>query len=629
MLTPRQVSGKVQKNVLSEHVVKHLESQAHINGDTNDQGSSADTKDKLVEVWRRLLRVDTFTADDDIRNYADSLVVARFPASLKKETGLSFTAHEISSHTTANAQAKLLDSRNERTQGTTLEFPQHDGPPGTTDMIHTHGNDESYRKTRKLCEELLEPMGLKWDNVQDVIPLYSYQAEFMNRRRPQSNNHRHAYMSLGASVDRCREAIESALAQHDMLRTLAIKYDDRTPLHVIMRPSKHWFQHCITVAEPVDTAADLKRLFWNDGKYDYAAFPGPLFRVVLAHVKDENCAGLIYMAQHSVFDGISLPFFLQDLDALLGGEKISSLPKRVPFKAWSESEYNLRNSIAAKTSTEWHARRLAGLHLQIPSLYPTQKAPEWFKGDTKGWVETSTGKPGPDRTALVPEGDGVTGLSESCNLPDMQRLKQEHGIDASTVMKAALALLNMKLTGRDTALFAQYQAGRAWPYLPEWQASQLPSAMEVDGPMVQAVVMAIAVSDGASTLDFLHRIQEEQMTINQHAQAPFMNIVAKLNESGEGDGDIMYDVWRRQIFNWLPFLPQFERLRRVQQISRADVGILWNCMQVEQTQVMVMPSWDDAQLTPTEVKKMLADIIQLAGALATEANWAAECLSLR
>lgn len=619
----------MQKQALSEHVVRYLGSRSPSDGYTSEADSTNDIKDRLTDVWRRLLKVDRFTADDDIQNYADSLLVARFPGVLKKETGHTITAQEISSHTTATAQAELLDSRRGPSQPPAVVFPQHDGPPKASDMIHTHGDDESFRRTKNRCEELLGPMGLRWDDVQDVLPLYSYQANFMTRRRPQSNNHRHAYVCPGTSIEQCRSSVESALAQHDMFRTLAIKYDDDTPLHIIMRPGEEWFKHCITLAEPVDTAADLKQLLWDDPSYDYAAFPGPLFRIVLAHVKDEDCAGFVYMVQHAVFDGISIPFFLQDLDALLAGEKTSSLTKRVPFKAWIESEYNLRDSVSAKMSTEWHARRLAGLNTKRDSLYPVQKAPEWFKGNSKGWVDVSTGKPGPDRTSLVPNGDGVSGLSESCSLPDMQLLKHEHGIDASTVMKAALALLNTKRTGQDTALFAQYQAARSWPYLQEWQASQLPSAMEIDGPMVQSIVLAIEVSQGASTLAFLRKIQDEQSAINHHTQAPFLDIVAKLNEAGKGDGDIMYDITRRQLFNWLPSIPEFERMRKVQQVSRTDVGILWNVMAIEPTQVQIMPSWDDAQLTPTEVKDMLAEMIRLAGALTTEKNWSVECRTLR
>lgn len=171
-----------------------------------------------------------------------------------------------------------------------------------------------------------------------------------------------------------------------MLRTLAIHDDASTPLHVVLRPSSTWFQHCITILdEPIDTAVDLKRFLWNDPQYDFAAYPGPMFRAVVTYVQEEeNCAGLVYMIQHSVFDGISLEFFLQDLDALLvagnntatsSSSSSSLLPQRVPFRAYIESEFHFRTSLAAQNSVQWHINRLRGIHTHPRSLISSTKSP--------------------------------------------------------------------------------------------------------------------------------------------------------------------------------------------------------------------------------------------------------------
>lgn len=120
-----------------------------------------------------------------------------------------------------------------------------------------------------------------------------------------------------------------------MLRTLVINYNDDTPLHLISRPSQAWYQRCITVADPVETAEDLKRLAWNDQTLDYASTPGPLLRIVLSYVKDQGCAGLVCTAQQSAFDGISMSLFFEDLDALVSGKSVSSLPRRVPSRPGS------------------------------------------------------------------------------------------------------------------------------------------------------------------------------------------------------------------------------------------------------------------------------------------------------
>lgn len=115
-----------------------------------------------------------------------------------------------------------------------------------------------------------------------------------------------------------------------------------------------------------------------------------------------------------------------------------------------------------------------------------KKPPEWFKGDSTGWIDESTGKPGPERKLASSgeekenkkeEANNVTRLSQNLSLPDMPHLKHIHGIDASTVMKAALALLNTKLTGQKIALFAEYFSARnSWPFLPEWMSSGFAAA---------------------------------------------------------------------------------------------------------------------------------------------------------
>lgn len=512
----------------------------------------------------------------------------------------------------------------------------------------------------------------------------------MKNPRPQSNNHRHAYLCKSKTVKETRLALEKALSHHDMLRTLAIHYDASTPLHVVLRPSSTWFQHCITILDkPIDTAADLKRLLWNDPQYDFAAYPGPMFRAVVTHVREENCAGLVYMIQHSVFDGISLEFFLQDLDALLAdtATSSSSLQQRVPFRAWIESEFQFRNSLAAQNSVQWHVNRLRGIHTHHAALFPRQKAPEWFKGDSTGWIDESTGKPGPERKLASSEeenqkeeANGVTGLSQKISLPDMPHLKHTHGIDASTVMKAALALLNTKLTGQKIALFAEYFAARnSWPHLPEWMSRVLPQPMEVDGPMVQKVVVAIEVpwtggageeeegegEKGSSILEFLIKLQKEQDLMKKYVHAPFRDVIDGLddtnttnsNDARENDAKTTLSISRRQIFNWLPPSPssssppshQNHHLSKIQQISRTDCGLLWNFLQLPPSspntanhntntknhttnssddnenengvKIQIMPSWDDAQLTCREVSSWLEELGNLAKKISRRGNW--------
>jgi len=349
------------------------------------------------------------------------------------------------------------------------------------------------------------------------------------------------------------------------------------------------------------------------------------------------------MGQHSVFDGVSLPLFLDDFNAMLN-DPTTKLKPHVPYKAWADSYYNLQHSPIAKASVDWQTNRLRGISKNPAALFPVQRAPEWFKGFSEGWIDIKTGKPGPPRKALTKNGLGVKGITGEGKLRDIQALKAKHNIEGSQIVKAALAVVTTRHTKLDYALFGQAQAGRTWPFMLPWQANRMPPAMDVDGPAVQGSLNKISVDKSERVLDMLARLQTEQYELNRHAYAPMNQIVAALNgyeterevpnfdgkvkgaawiEGEGGEGDFMRGAFKRQIFNWLPVPPMFEynRLQKVQVESRTDVGCLWNCIMLDQTTLLVNPTWDDAQLYLEEVEGMLDEILRLAEKFAMEDNW--------
>ncbi|KAL2063768.1 hypothetical protein VTL71DRAFT_5573 [Oculimacula yallundae] len=204
---------------------------------------------------------------------------------------------------------------------------------------------------------------------------------------------------------------------------------------------------------------------YNDPKLDWAAAPGPMFGATLSYVEDKNCAGLVHMAQHATYDDVSLEMFLQDLDAALT-DPSATLPSRVPYKAWADSYQNLRGSKVAQHSIAWHAERLKYLSNHKQSLFPEQQAVEWFKGNSEGWIDLLTGKPGPARTAIDGgKSDGVIGIRREVQLTDSKAFKAEHNVEVPQIVKATLAVVNTRRTASNIALFGQYKAGRSWPFL--------------------------------------------------------------------------------------------------------------------------------------------------------------------
>lgn len=106
-----------------------------------------------------------------------------------------------------------------------------------------------------------------------------------------------------------------------------------------------------------------------------------MFRAVVTHVREENCAGLVYMIQHSVFDGISLDFFLQDFDSLLADTATRQHLLLPSSHNDSPSAHRSNpNSISAtlwprKNSVQWHINRLRGIHTHPRSLISSTESP--------------------------------------------------------------------------------------------------------------------------------------------------------------------------------------------------------------------------------------------------------------
>jgi hypothetical protein len=212
-------------------------------------------------------------------------------------------------------------------------------------------------------------------------------------------------------------------------------------------------------------------------------------------------------------------------------------------------------------------------------------------------------------------------------LPHLQKLKQKHNFTAPALLKTALTLLNVHYTKQNEAVFTNYEAGRTWPFLKPWIADRLPNTMDVNGPTLEAVLNIIPIksNEKETCLQMIHRVNEEQRLLTQHAHVPLFAIQKGL---GDADGSNLIDVMRRQIFNWLPGSKSLanrgneeEIFQRVQMQSRSNVGILWNCGMVDQETFQMTASYDDAQLRKVEVEEAVEKLFDIARWITEPRNW--------
>ena len=53
--------------------------------------------------------------------------------------------------------------------------PKRNGPPTVDDMAHARGDPARAKRTEELANRTLSPLGLSWEDVEDVIPMNSMQ----------------------------------------------------------------------------------------------------------------------------------------------------------------------------------------------------------------------------------------------------------------------------------------------------------------------------------------------------------------------------------------------------------------------------------------------------------------------
>lgn len=79
------------------------------------------------------------------------------------------------------------------------------------------------------------------------------------------------------------------------------------------------------------------------------------------------------------------------------------------------------------------------------------------------------------------------------------------------------------------------------------------TAQEVESAFKKALTLHVAKT--TTVLELFKDIQTEQDRITEYQHSPFYPLVNVLNENGSKDGDMLEDVFRHQIFNWLGASP--------------------------------------------------------------------------
>ena len=565
---PRTTSGKIRKTNLREVVCKHLEkAQAEENQQPPYAGS-------VQRLWSALLGapIGLLSESTDVHRFADSIMLMQFSNQVMKEMGIRISFDELLHHRQIGQQVALISQRKKQNSVPQIGYSPKAGPLGVSDIISAHEDLEIFEHTRGVVQQLLERYSLRWEDVEDVLPAEDWARNTLYRTRDQANNMRFIYKTRRAGPETLRPALAKMFAYHPFLRTMAILEDDLVGAqYVVVRSSEKWYKHTITTASLTESPKKLAKLAYNDPSL-FCNVDGPLFRAMIVPLKNAEYSAVIFQGHHSLYDAISVPMFIEDLDQILHHADTPPI-SRIPYKFLAEMTYLGRQSISSQMSVNYHARKLQSIADHEPAFWPRQRTPGWFGGSEIGWPSNRP-RPALDHPVKI---SGVNGIDFTINLNDLATLRNTHQIQDPVTFKAALALLTSQLTGhKNRSVFAQFQARRSWPFMHPLAAEQMPNPFDVDGPMYGVVLNNIAIAGSETILSFLTRLQHEQNEQTRHAHAPLYDICDKLSSA---DREAVLDNMHRHYFDWIPISNlanlSLKELDPVYIESRYDYGAVW------------------------------------------------------
>ncbi|KAF2192410.1 acetyl-CoA synthetase-like protein [Zopfia rhizophila CBS 207.26] len=625
---PITLSGKIQKAKLAGLVREHLSSQA--NSSHTHISDMSTTEHHLLELWSKVSGVAAENIDQtaSVFTFVDSITTMRFSTLVKKQLQKDLSVDDVISHPSINDQAKLLDTP--PTRSTAKPLTQRSGPPTVVDMVHCQGDAWKANLTENLTIPFLADLGLGWNDVEDVFPTPDTSHIYLNRQRPQTWNQRVIYLAPNTDVQTLNKAWQAILFHHPMFRTIALPippefdFEGARHIFIVLRPNENYWNCSTTTNLKVNTPDDLRSTFvgeWAD------SLSGPLIRIAFVSIQEPSGSAFILLGNHAAFDNFSMDLLFSDLQTALehnlSAENILQAPGHAHFKHFAEKYYIYRTKSSALEAATFHANRLRGIREHVESLWPKPRAPGCFKGCDTGWTHPD-GLPGNPslRRPLDPPGNrhGLDGLTRTAPVKHLKAMRSQYGILPHVILKVAVALFNMSRTNTCTALFANVEAGRTWPFTKDWlnNGEVLPNPLSIAGPMFQVVVNRISLdASNERVIDMLKKMQEEQALLSKHSQAPLFEIQKQLSEE---DVQVMNEAMTRQGYNWAPGIQsggsergaQREKPPALVQFNRQafdDIGLAWTCGLLDPETFYLNASYDDCQLSKAEAHRAIEEVL--------------------
>jgi hypothetical protein len=113
--------------------------------------------------------------DTHVGEFADSITVMRVRDMIRRKMGNTLSLQDMANAGTIAAQIELVKAQ----QTGPAEKPVHkrvmrEGPSGVKDMAHLISKPDLFILTKDLVAKTIPPLGLDWNDVEDVLPAYDF-----------------------------------------------------------------------------------------------------------------------------------------------------------------------------------------------------------------------------------------------------------------------------------------------------------------------------------------------------------------------------------------------------------------------------------------------------------------------
>nr|OQO31759.1 hypothetical protein B0A51_00661 [Rachicladosporium sp. CCFEE 5018] len=630
---PKTAAGKIRKVDLAVVVREYLKAQ-----EGPAVNSSAPTVQSLLTIWKRISGADSLTPESTLISFADSLMMMQLSSSVKKELKKDVTVEDFKNCDRIQDQADLIDSK--VAIGTVTAKPRRKGPPALKDMPYAGGDEELYGSTKSQVSSALAREWLSWEDVEDVTPLPDWDSIFAHKCRPQSWNLRWSYHA-SVNAMKLEGAVRQMLEYHPTLRSMAVKTDDDASLLVTLRANESWYNAAVTSGHKIATKEELDQLLLNDSVLDNASMGGPMFRVHVASIAD-GTSGLVVVASHAICDMSMTALWLDDIVTILTGS--GELVPHASFHEYATAYNSHRNGVEASNGVDYWTQKLSGIGSVPETTYwPTQRAPEFFKGEDMIWQRHDGRKSRPHERKVSLETKRIAqrGIRRMVPIQDLSLLKADHDVPIFMLVKAAIALLNVKLTRSSEAIFGTLNAARTWPfqsdYTPLEREAYTGNPLDVSGCTVEYVLDRVPVPHHQSLISFMQSVTAGETQNSAFAHAPILRVIDTLRTplsetdtrsyaARERDADSILSLIRRQSFNWLPTAPTAQShpqgLKMLQMLTRMDNGLtITGFLAEDKKSVALSFTWDAEHLTVGEAEAAIRKLAKLVGEMGKRESW--------